>query len=231
MKAVTWHGKRDMRVDNVPDPSIEEPTDVIVRITSSGICGSDLHPYEVLMPFMSAGDIMGHEPMGIVEEVGPGVTDLRPGDRVVIPFQIACESCFMCPQGLQTQCDATQIREHGMGAALFGYTKLYGQVLGGQAEYLPVPHGTTGRSRCRRGRQTTAFCTCPTCCQRLGRPSSTPGWAPATPSWCSAQDRSKTWPAGSLFTAGSARSPSTWSPSGSPGWPTPGPSPLTSTAS
>src|SRR3954467_3591827 len=89
MKAVAWHGKRDVRVDNVPDPIIEEPTDAIVRITSSGICGSDLHLYEVLGPFMGEGDILGHEPMGIVEEVGSAVTNLAPGDRVVMPFQIS----------------------------------------------------------------------------------------------------------------------------------------------
>jgi threonine dehydrogenase-like Zn-dependent dehydrogenase len=139
MKAVTWHGKRDVRVDSVPDPSIQEPTDAIVRITSSGICGSDLHLYEVLTPFMGEGDILGHEPMGIVEEVGSEVTSVAPGDRVVIPFQICCGSCFMCSQGLHTQCETTQVREKGMGAALFGYTKLYGEVPGGQAEFLRVP--------------------------------------------------------------------------------------------
>ena len=139
MKAVTWHGKRDVRVEDVPDPGIERPTDAIVRITSSGICGSDLHLYEVMGPFMSEGDILGHEPMGIVEEVGSAVPDLAPGDRVVIPFQIACGSCFICDRGLHTQCETTQVREHGMGAALFGYTKLYGEVPGGQAEYLRVP--------------------------------------------------------------------------------------------
>jgi threonine dehydrogenase-like Zn-dependent dehydrogenase len=144
MKAVTWHGKRDVRVDTVPDPAIQEPTDAIVRITSSGICGSDLHLYEVMGPFMGEGDILGHEPMGVVEEVGAEVTDLAPGDRVVIPFQIACGGCFMCGQGLFTQCETTQVREHGMGAALFGYTKLYGEVPGGQAEYLRVPQAQFG---------------------------------------------------------------------------------------
>ena len=139
MKAVTWHGKRDVRVDDVPDPSIQQPTDAIVRITSSGICGSDLHLYEVMGPFMNEGDILGHEPMGIVEEVGCEVTDIKAGDRVVIPFQMSCGHCFMCDQGLQTQCETTQVREQGMGAALFGYTKLYGQVPGGQAELLRVP--------------------------------------------------------------------------------------------
>src|SRR3954469_14322646 len=144
MKAVAWHGKRDVRVDNVPDPIIEEPTDAIVRITSSGICGSDLHLYEVLGPFMGEGDILGHEPMGIVEEVGSEVTHISAGDRVVIPFQIACGHCYMCQHGLQTQCETTQVREQDKGAALFGYTKLYGQVPGGQAEYLRVPQAQYG---------------------------------------------------------------------------------------
>jgi threonine dehydrogenase-like Zn-dependent dehydrogenase len=139
MRALTWHGKRDVRIDTVPDPCIKEPTDAIVRITTTAICGSDLHLYEVMAPFLDAGDILGHEPMGVVEEVGSEVTDISPGDRVVIPFQISCGHCFMCDQALYTQCETTQVREHGMGAALFGYTKLYGQVPGGQAEYLRVP--------------------------------------------------------------------------------------------
>jgi len=140
VRALTWQGKRDVRVEDVPDPKIEEPTDAIIRITTTGLCGSDLHLYEVMSPFLDAGDVLGHEPMGIVEEVGSGVTNLRPGDRVVIPFQISCGSCFMCDQQLYTQCETTQVREQGSGAALFGYTKLYGQVPGGQAEYLRVPH-------------------------------------------------------------------------------------------
>ena len=144
MKAVTWHGKRDVRVDRVPDPSINESTDAIIKITSTGICGSDLHLYEVMGPFMGEGDVLGHEPMGIVQEVGSEVTNLAPGDRVVVPFQIACGSCFMCGQGLHTQCETTQVREQGMGAALFGYTKLYGEVPGGQAEYLRVPQAQFG---------------------------------------------------------------------------------------
>jgi threonine dehydrogenase-like Zn-dependent dehydrogenase len=139
VKALTYHGKRDVRVDNVPDPTIRQPTDAIVRITTTAICGSDLHLYEVLGPFMSEGDILGHEPMGIVEEVGSQVTGIKPGDRVVIPFNIACGHCFMCGQGLQSQCETTQVRGQDKGAALFGYTKLYGQVPGGQAEYLRVP--------------------------------------------------------------------------------------------
>jgi threonine dehydrogenase-like Zn-dependent dehydrogenase len=144
MRAVTWHGKRDVRVDTVPDPSIQHPTDAIVRITSTGICGSDLHLYEVLGPFMAEGDILGHEPMGIVEEVGAEVTHIAKGDRVVIPFNISCGSCFMCDHGLQSQCETTQVRDQGMGAALFGYTKLYGQVPGGQAEFLRVPQAQYG---------------------------------------------------------------------------------------
>ena len=140
MKALTWHGKRDVRIDEVPDPAIEQPTDAVVRITTTAICGSDLHLYEVMGPFIEEGDILGHEPMGVVEEVGGEVTGLAPGDRVVMPFQISCGHCFMCDQGLQTQCETTQVREQGMGAALFGYTKLYGEVPGGQAEFLRVPH-------------------------------------------------------------------------------------------
>jgi threonine dehydrogenase-like Zn-dependent dehydrogenase len=144
MKALVWHGKGDVRMDTVPDPAIADPTDAIIRVTSSGLCGSDLHLYTVLAPFMTEGDILGHEPMGVVEEVGSGVTNLAAGDRVVVPFQIACGSCFMCDQGLQTQCETTQVRDQGMGAALFGYTKLYGQVPGAQAEYLRVPQAHYG---------------------------------------------------------------------------------------
>jgi threonine dehydrogenase-like Zn-dependent dehydrogenase len=143
MRALTWHGKRDVRVDTVPDPAIREPTDAIVRITSSGICGSDLHLYEVLGAFIDEGDVLGHEPMGVVEEVGSEVRDLAPGDRVVVPFNVSCGTCFMCGQGLHSQCETTQVREQGMGAALFGYTKLYGQVPGGQAEFLRVPFADT----------------------------------------------------------------------------------------
>ena len=144
MRAVTYHGKRDVRVDTVPDPVIEAPTDAIMRITSSGICGSDLHLYEVLGAFIDEGDILGHEPMGIVEEVGPEVTHIKAGDRVVIPFNISCGHCWMCDQHLYSQCETTQVREYGKGAALFGYTKLYGQVPGGQAEFLRVPQAQFG---------------------------------------------------------------------------------------
>ncbi|MFE5754086.1 zinc-dependent alcohol dehydrogenase [Streptomyces massasporeus] len=144
MRAVTWQGKRDVRVENVPDPTIQEPTDAVIRITSTGLCGSDLHLYEVLTPFMTPGDILGHEPMGIVEEVGAGVPDLQVGDRVVVPFQIACGNCWMCLTGLPTQCETTQVQGEGMGATLFGYTRLYGAVPGAQAEYLRVPQAQFG---------------------------------------------------------------------------------------
>jgi threonine dehydrogenase-like Zn-dependent dehydrogenase len=144
MKAVTWHGKRDVRVDDVDDPTIEEPTDAIIKVTSSAICGSDLHLYEVFGPFLDAGDILGHEPMGIVEAVGSGVSNLAVGDRVVIPFNISCGHCFMCSTGLQSQCETTQCHEHGTGASLLGFSKLYGQVPGGQAEYLRVPQAQYG---------------------------------------------------------------------------------------
>ncbi|MES9542412.1 MULTISPECIES: zinc-dependent alcohol dehydrogenase [unclassified Actinomadura] len=144
MKAVTWHGKRDVRVDDVPDPQIKEPNDAVIRVTSTGVCGSDLHLYEVLGPFMNEGDVLGHEPIGVVEETGPDVTHVKPGDRVVIPFNISCGHCHMCGLELYAQCETTQVREQGMGAALFGYTRLYGQVPGGQAEYLRVPQAQFG---------------------------------------------------------------------------------------
>jgi threonine dehydrogenase-like Zn-dependent dehydrogenase len=144
VKALTWQGKRSVSVEEVPDPVIQDPTDAIVRITSTAICGSDLHLYEVLGPYMHKGDVIGHEPMGIVEEVGSGVTNLRKGDRVVIPFNISCGHCYFCAQGLQSQCETTQVKDKGSGAALFGYSELYGSVPGGQAEYLRVPHADYG---------------------------------------------------------------------------------------
>jgi threonine dehydrogenase-like Zn-dependent dehydrogenase len=144
MKALTFHGKRDVRVEEVPDPSIEEPTDAIVRITSTAICGSDLHLYEVLGMFIEAGDVLGHEPMGVVEEVGAQVDGIQAGDRVVIPFNIACGHCWMCERQLYAQCETTQVREEEKGASLFGYTKLYGHVPGGQAELLRVPQAHFG---------------------------------------------------------------------------------------
>ncbi|HSJ22352.1 MAG TPA: zinc-dependent alcohol dehydrogenase [Nocardioidaceae bacterium] len=141
MKAVTWHGRRDMRVEEVPDPQIKEPEDVIIKVTSTGLCGSDLHLYETLGPFMTPGDVVGHEPMGVVQEVGAGVRNLKVGGRVVVPFNVSCGTCWMCERGLYSQCETTQNREYGTGASLFGYSKLYGQVPGGQAEYLRVPFG------------------------------------------------------------------------------------------
>lgn len=144
MKALAWHGKRDVRVDTVPDPTIEQPTDAIIRVTSSGLCGSDLHLYELLAPFLDAGDILGHEPMGIVQEVGTEVTHIAPGDRVVVPFNISCGHCHMCARALMSQCETTQVREYETGAALLGFSKLYGQVAGGQAEYLRVPQAQFG---------------------------------------------------------------------------------------
>jgi len=139
MRAVTWQGKRDVRVETVPDPVIQEATDAIVRVTSTCICGSDLHLYEVLGAFMGAGDVLGHEAIGVVEEVGSAAGELRVGDRVVVPFQMSCGHCWMCSRGLYSQCETTQVRGQGTGAALFGYSKLYGEVPGGQAEYLRVP--------------------------------------------------------------------------------------------
>ena len=144
MKAVVWHGREDVRVDEVQDPRIQEPTDAIVRITSTAICGSDLHLYSKLAPVMKEGDIIGHEPMGVVEEVGAEVSHISPGDRVVVLFNIACGSCFMCERGLQSQCETTQNRATRKGGSLFGYTHLYGAVPGGQAEYLRVPQGHYG---------------------------------------------------------------------------------------
>jgi len=144
MKAVTWQGKRKVSVEEVPDPVIQEPNDIIIKVTSTCICGSDLHLYEVMAPFMDKGDIMGHEPMGIVTEIGSAITNVKVGDRVVIPFNISCGDCFMCNQGLQSQCETTQVRDQNRGAALLGYSKLYGQVPGGQAEFLRVPQAQYG---------------------------------------------------------------------------------------
>lgn len=139
MKALTWQGRRHVSVETVPDPTLLEPTDAIIKVTSTAICGSDLHLYEIFGPFLDAGDVLGHEPMGVVVDVGSAVTALAVGDRVVVPFNIACGHCYMCRKGLQSQCETTQVTEYGSGAALFGYTKLYGQIPGGQAEYLRIP--------------------------------------------------------------------------------------------
>ncbi|MGB9035751.1 glutathione-dependent formaldehyde dehydrogenase [Arthrobacter sp. UCD-GKA] len=144
MKALTWQGKRKIEYSEVPDPRIEDPGDIIIKVSSTAICGSDLHLYEMMGPFMHAGDIVGHEPMGIVQEVGSAVRRVKVGDRVVIPFNISCGHCWMCERGLQSQCETTQVRSQNKGAAFFGYSELYGQVPGGQAEYLRVPHGDYG---------------------------------------------------------------------------------------
>jgi threonine dehydrogenase-like Zn-dependent dehydrogenase len=144
MKAVTWRGTESVSLEDVPDPTIQEPRDVVVRITSTAICGSDLHLYKVLGMWMEQGDILGHEPMGVVEAVGSEVEHVKPGDRVVVPFNISCGHCHMCSRQLFAQCETTQNREYGKGASLFGYTKMYGHVPGGQAEYLRVPQGHFG---------------------------------------------------------------------------------------
>ncbi|HET7397835.1 MAG TPA: zinc-dependent alcohol dehydrogenase [Intrasporangium sp.] len=147
MKALTWHGINDVRIAEVPDPRIEQPTDAVVRVTSTAICGSDLHLYGVLAPYLTPGDVLGHEFMGIVEEVGAAVGNLAVGDRVVVPFNISCGNCWMCERGLFAQCETTQNREQGKGASLFGYTSLYGAVPGGQAERVRVPHADFGPVR------------------------------------------------------------------------------------
>ncbi|WP_069385415.1 zinc-dependent alcohol dehydrogenase [Cellulosimicrobium cellulans] len=144
MRALTWQGREHVSVEDVPDPRVEEPTDAVIRVTSTAICGSDLHLYGVLGMFLDRGDVLGHEAMGVVEEVGPEAGDLKIGDRVVVPFNIACGRCWMCERGLQTQCETTQVRSQDKGAALFGYTRLYGQVPGGQAQYLRVPQAHYG---------------------------------------------------------------------------------------
>ncbi|HEX6887430.1 MAG TPA: alcohol dehydrogenase catalytic domain-containing protein, partial [Candidatus Nanopelagicales bacterium] len=144
MKAVVWSGPRDIEVAEVPDPRIEQPNDIIIELTSTGICGSDLHLYEALTAFMEPGEVLGHEPMGVVVETGAAITHLKPGDRVVVPANIACGHCFMCERGLQSQCETTQVRDQGTGAPLYGYSKLYGAVPGAQAEYLRVPQAQYG---------------------------------------------------------------------------------------
>lgn len=144
MKAVTWQGPRDVAVEEVPDPRIELPSDAIVRVTATAICGSDLHLQGPLAPFMTPGDVLGHEAMGVVEEIGDGVEHLDVGDRVVVPFNVACGSCWMCRHDLQSQCETTQNRRYGTGASLFGYSELYGRVPGGQAELLRVPYADAG---------------------------------------------------------------------------------------
>jgi threonine dehydrogenase-like Zn-dependent dehydrogenase len=145
MKAVVWHRPKKVSVDSVDDPKIEEPTDAVIRVTATAICGSDLHllVHGATMA-VKPGDILGHEPMGIVEEVGPEVRHIRPGDTVVVPFNISCGHCFQCTRGMYSQCETTQSLGGRKGAALFGYTHMYGGVAGGQAEFLRVPQAQFG---------------------------------------------------------------------------------------
>ncbi|MDQ6691496.1 MAG: glutathione-dependent formaldehyde dehydrogenase [Candidatus Dormibacteraeota bacterium] len=151
MKAVVFKHRNKIKVEKVPDPTIQDETDAIIRITATAICGSDLHLYDKIVPGMKRGDILGHEPMGIVEEVGSEVRHISPGDRVVIPFNISCGHCFMCEAGLYSQCETTQNRQWRKGGSLFGYTHLYGGVPGGQAEFLRVPQAHFGPIKIHNG--------------------------------------------------------------------------------
>jgi S-(hydroxymethyl)glutathione dehydrogenase/alcohol dehydrogenase len=137
MKAVTYQGIKNVVVKEVPNPKIEKPDDMIVKMTSTAICGSDLHLIHGMIPNLQENYVIGHEPMGIVEEVGPGVTKLKKGDRVIIPFNIACGECFFCKNHLESQCDNSN--ENGEMGAYFGYSGTTGGYPGGQAEYLRVP--------------------------------------------------------------------------------------------
>lgn len=151
MRAVTWQGRHHVAVEDRPDPSVASDHDAVVRVTATAICGSDLHLYGGLVPFMTPGDVLGHEAMGVVEQVGPAVTGLAAGDVVVVPFGIACGECVMCRAGLHSQCETTQVHAYGCGARLFGYSALYGSVPGGQAELLRVPHADVGPVRIGHG--------------------------------------------------------------------------------
>jgi threonine dehydrogenase-like Zn-dependent dehydrogenase len=144
MRALTWQGREHVSIENVPDPVIQQPNDAIIKVTSTAICGSDLHLYSVLGPFLSPGDVLGHETMGVVVDTGPEAGNLEVGDRVVVPFNISCGTCWMCSRGLYAQCETTQVRKFGKGASLFGYTEMYGSVPGGQAEFLRVPQAQFG---------------------------------------------------------------------------------------
>ncbi len=144
MRALTWQGRENVSIENVPDPVIQQPDDAVIEVTSTAICGSDLHLYSALGPFLHPGDVLGHETMGTVVEVGPEAGNLAVGDRVVVPFNISCGHCWMCSRGLFAQCETTQVTKFGKGASLFGYTELYGSVPGGQAEFLRVPQAQFG---------------------------------------------------------------------------------------
>jgi threonine dehydrogenase-like Zn-dependent dehydrogenase len=158
MKALCWHGAGDVRIDTVPDPKVKDPRDAIVRITSSGICGSDLHLLDGFMPTMKKGDVLGHEPMGIVEEVGSAVKNLKKGDRVVVPFTIACGECFFCKKTLFSCCDRSnpnaEVARKAMGhspSGLFGFSHMLGGFPGGQAEYLRIPYADVGPIKIESG--------------------------------------------------------------------------------
>lgn len=152
MKALTYQGSKDVRVDTVPDPVLQYDDDIILRVTATAICGSDLHLYRGKVPGMEAGDILGHEFMGIVEEAGSAVTRVKPGDRVVIPFTISCGECYFCTRSLYSACEQTNpgrgtlLNKKALrsGAGMFGYTHLYGGYAGGQAEYVRVPMANVG---------------------------------------------------------------------------------------
>ncbi|AHF68659.1 MULTISPECIES: zinc-dependent alcohol dehydrogenase [Pseudomonas] len=152
MRALTYHGAHNVKVDTVPDPELQEADDIILRVTATAICGSDLHLYHGKIPATEHGDILGHEFMGIVEEAGPAVTAVQRGDRVVIPFVIACGECFFCQLDLFSACETTNTGRGAIlnkksippGAALFGYSHLYGGIPGGQAEYVRVPKANVG---------------------------------------------------------------------------------------
>jgi threonine dehydrogenase-like Zn-dependent dehydrogenase len=155
MQALTYHGARDVRVESMPDPTLLAPDDILLRVTATAICGSDLHIYRGMIPAMKHGDILGHEFMGVVEEAGPAVTALRPGDRVVVPFVIACGACFYCDRTLFAACENTNPGRGAIlnkksatpGAGLFGYSHLYGGYAGGQAQYVRVPKANVGPLR------------------------------------------------------------------------------------
>lgn len=151
MRALCWHGKSDVRVDDVPDPQIQDPRDAIVKVTATAICGSDLHLYDGYVPSMQSGDVLGHEFMGEVVEVGSSAGDLKVGDRVVVPFTISCGDCFFCRKGLFSACErsnpngamAAELWGHSP-AGLFGYSHLLGGYPGGQAEFVRVPFADIG---------------------------------------------------------------------------------------
>jgi len=158
MRALTYHGTHDVRVESVPDPVLLNDDDIILRVTATAICGSDLHLYRGKVPGLKDGDILGHEFMGVVEDAGRGVTRLKKGDRVIVPFVIACGECFFCQRDLTAACENTNVQTGVMegrgailnkksirpGAALFGYTHLYGGMPGGQAEFVRVPKANVG---------------------------------------------------------------------------------------